>query len=229
MVKNCIFENCKTRKNYNFEGEKNALYCVKHKKENMINIKNKTCKTHLCYIRRSDKYDGYCVRCYIHTFPDRPTARNYKTKEQTVLNFVKDNFGGDKDIISDKPISGGCSKKRPDILMDLGFQVIIVEIDENQHINYDCSCENKRLMELSLDLDHRPIIFIRFNPDEYKNENNELIKSCWYINKLGVCVVKKTKINEWNNRLQTLKDIITYWLNNETNKTIEIIQLFYDL
>ena len=50
----------------------------------------------------------------------------------------------------------------------------IVEIDENQHIEYDCSCENKRIMELSQDVGHRPIIFIRFNPDDYLNYENKI-------------------------------------------------------
>ena len=47
------------------------------------------------------------------------------------------------------------------------IQIIIVEIDEYQHENITYSCENKRIMEISQDLGHRPIIFIRFNPDEY--------------------------------------------------------------
>jgi hypothetical protein len=34
----------------------------------------------------------------------------------------------------------------------MGSHIIIVEIDENKHTDYDCSCENKRLMELSKDL-----------------------------------------------------------------------------
>lgn len=69
--------------------------------------------------------------------------------------------------ISDKTVMDGCSKCRPDLLLDLGYQVIIIEIDENQHRSYDCSCETKRIMELSRERGHRPIVFIRFNPDEY--------------------------------------------------------------
>ena len=69
----------------------------------------------------------------------------------------------------DKKIQDGCSTRRPDLFLDLGYQIIIIEIDENQHIDYDCSCENKRIMELSQDVGHRPIVFIRFNPDDYKN------------------------------------------------------------
>jgi hypothetical protein len=73
-----------------------------------------------------------------------------------------------QEIITDKKIEGGCSKRRPDIMIDIGFQIIIVEIDENQDNNYDCSCEYKRIMELSQDVGFHPIVFIRFNPDGYK-------------------------------------------------------------
>jgi hypothetical protein len=106
-------------------------------------------------------------------------------------------------------------------------QVIIVEIDENQHIDYDCTCENKRIMELSQDLAHRPIVFIRFNPDEYK-KNGIKITSCWGTNQNGICVVKKSKKVEWEKRLHALGETIEYWLTHRTDKTVEIIQLFYD-
>jgi hypothetical protein len=84
-------------------------------------------------------------------------------------------------------------------------------------------------MELSQDVGHRPIIFIRFNPDEYE-KNGHTISSCWGNNKQGLCCVKKNKQKEWMNRLQVLQETITYWLNpnNKTNRYIEIVQLYYD-
>jgi hypothetical protein len=230
ISKRCIHPNCKTQPYFNEEGEKVAKYCGIHKSENMVNVKDKTCKTHLCNIRVHDKYDGYCLRCYIHLFPDKPVSRNYKTKEKMVTDFVLENFKN-VTIITDKKINDGCSKRRPDLLLDLGYQLIIVEVDENQHIDYDCSCENKRIMELSQDVGHRPIIFIRFNPDDYKNVNNENITSCFGMdNRSGVLIVKKSKQKEWNERLNVLKNVIEYWVNpaNKTDKMIEIIQLFYD-
>ena len=39
-------------------------------------------------------------------------------------------------------------------------------------------------MELSQDVGYRPIIFIRFNPDNYKT-NLKNITSCWGLNKKG--------------------------------------------
>ena len=55
--------------------------------------------------------------------------------------------------------------------------------------------------------------------------------SCWGINKNGICVVKKTKQDEWKQRLNTLENHINYWTHtkNKTNKTIETVPLFYDM
>jgi hypothetical protein len=194
----------------------------------MINISAKRCKTHLCPVQTSNtNYEGYCLRCFINLFPDKPAPRNYKTKEQSVVDFVLSIFD-QYDWITDKRIKDGCSKRRPDLLLDMGDQVIIVEIDENQHIDYDCSCENKRTMELSQDINHRPMVFIRFNPDSYY-ENGKSISSCWSINKSGICVISKTNTKEWNDRLSALKSQIEYWCSNRTDKTVEIVQLFYDI
>ena len=113
------------------------------------------------------------------------------------------------------------------LLLDLGYQVVIVEVYENQHTDYDCSCENKRIMEISQDVGHRPLVFIRFNPDEYITKEGK-VTSCWSLNGLGICTVKKTKQKEWTERLEALKTQIEYWLENKTEKTVEIIQLFYD-
>jgi hypothetical protein len=231
-VKNeiCIHPDCKIRPTYNSDGETKALYCLTHKKDGMVDVKHNRCKTYLCSTRVQEKYDGYCLRCYIYLFPDKPVSRNYKTKEYSVLEFVKSKYPT-LTWISDKIIQGGCSLKRPDILIDLGYQIIIIEVDENKHTNnYDCSCENKRIMELSQDLGHRPIVFIRFNPDDY-NKNGTNITSCWGLNKKGICLVKKSKKDEWVQRLQVLEEHINYWINplNITDKTIETIQLFYDM
>ena len=85
-------------------------------------------------------------------------------------------------------------------------------------------------MELSKDMKHRPIIFIRFNPDAYKKDGKK-ITSCWGLDERFICVVKKEKKDEWNQRLNVLEECINYWMSpeNTTNKTIEIIELFYDL
>jgi hypothetical protein len=82
-------------------------------------------------------------------------------------------------------------------------------------------------MELSQDLQHRPIVFIRFNPDEYTNQSGEKVRSCWRLNQTGVLQVMKTKQKEWEKRIATLKEQIQYWMDNPSEKTVEIIELFY--
>lgn len=224
--KKCSENGCEIIPKYNYEGELKGEYCVTHKKTGMVDVIHPKCKNEWCYTLVTEKYEGYCRFCYIYTFPDKPVARNYKTKERAVADFVLEKFP-DFTWRIDKIIQDGCSKRRPDLFLDLGYQVIIVEIDENQHDGYDCSCENKRIMQISLDVDHRPIIFIRFNPDDYlKGEENVI--SCWGFNTTGICVIKKKR--EWKQRLNILKQEIEYWYEeeNQTDKTIEIIQLFYD-
>ena len=207
--------------------DKTAQYCGSCKKKDMVDLKHPKCKSEWCSTRISNKaYEGYCAYCFMHLFPDKPMARNYKTKELAVVQYIKEHFP-DIDIITDKTIQGGCSRRRPDIFIDIGYQIVIVEIDENQHTDYDCSCENKRIMELSKDVGHMSIVFIRFNPDDYKTRLGS-VSSCWSVNKNGICSVKKTKQKEWNERLNILHDSVTYWLNHKTNKLIEVIQLFYD-
>jgi hypothetical protein len=225
----CLFKDCKTRASCNYEGKKVPSFCSEHRLQGMINVVSTRCKTNLCetIVKNKKKYDGYCLYCYIHLFPDTPLSRNYKTKESAVTTFIKKN-NPDFDFQIDKKIVDGCSKRRPDLLLDLGYQIIIIEIDENKHANYDCSCENKRIMEISQDLSHRPIIFIRFNPDSYE-DNRSIVSSCWHVNTKGYCVVKKSKKQEWEQRLKSLDETLKYWINpdNKTSKMVEIIELFY--
>ena len=225
----CTEEGCMKRPSYNHEGEKTPLYCGTHKKEGMIDVINKRCNGYLCDTFAINKYDGYCIRCYIHLFPDKPVSRNFKTKETAVVNHIKQTFPN-HDWVCDKQVLGGCSKKRPDMYCDFGYQIVIIEIDEEQHNTYESSCESKRCMEISKDFHHRPLIFLRFNPDKYKNRDGGLIRSCWSYNSNGISVVSKNKKKEWNHRLETLSTHIDFWTNpkNKSEKTVQIIELFFD-
>jgi hypothetical protein len=212
---------------FNYKGETKKLYCSKCKEQDMLDITAKRCLTELCdTIIKNKNYKGYCLRCFIHNFPDNEIVRNYKTKERIVVDYIKTEFIEEK-WVSDKKIQGGISNRRPDLMLNYSDYTIIIEIDENQHQKYDCSCENKRLMEISQDLKYKNIIFIRFNPDGYIS-NNKIIKSCWSVNKNGLYVIDKKKEKEWNERLLILKQQIQYWIENKPDKMIEIIELFYD-
>ena len=185
------------------------------------------CKSEWCEKYANKKYEGYCLFCYVNLYPNEPIIKNYKTKEKDIVDRIIKIFPNFT-WIHDKRIQDGCSRRRPDLLLDMGSHIIIVEIDENAHTDYDCSCENKRLMEISQDLEFRPIIFIRFNPDSYTDKNGNKIKSCWKINKTtGLINLDLKRIKEWDERINILVEHINYWINHSTEKTVEIIELFY--
>jgi hypothetical protein len=125
-------------------------------------------------------------------------------------------------IVNDRRVNGGCSKKKPDFFFELLTHVIMVEVDENGHMSYDQSCENKRMMELSEDIAHRPLVFIRFNPDKTSTE-----PGCWGYDETGRAVVKKKRAIEWQERLVALTAKITFWLTTIPDKTVELIKLYY--
>jgi hypothetical protein len=185
------------------------------------------CKSEWCFTVKNLRYEGYCLRCYLYLFPDTKLPRNYKTKENTVVNEIKHTFP-DKTWIFDKKINYGCSLRRPDVFLDLGSHVLIVEIDEYQHHEISRICENKRIMELSKDVHHRPIIFIRFNPDSYTKSDGTMVKSPWHYNKHGYMTIRDCHKNEWQYRIQILLERIRYWIEHTNTQTIQKEELFYN-
>jgi hypothetical protein len=185
----------------------------------------KSCLTLNCTTQvTKPKYKGYCFYCFVHLFPDEPIIRNWKVKEQHVHDFILEKYP-DRDFVYNKSIKGGCSRKIPDWFFECLTHSIVVENDENQHVSY--SCENKRNMELFQDLGNRPIVFIRFNPDSYIDENDNKIESSFrYHGTIGVPFIRDK--DEWNNRLNKLKETLDFHLVNIPEKEVTVVNLFYD-
>jgi hypothetical protein len=208
VSKRCEDDGCTKQPVYNYPGENTGRLCKTHMLHGMIDVINKQCQ--LCpTIAKNKKYKGYCYRCFIHMFPDNTIVRNHKTKERAVADVIRNRFSH-IDVVLDKRIEGGCSNRRPDIFIDMGTHVVVIEIDEEQHQSYDCTCENKRLMELFTDCGSRPFVMIRFNPDAYTDINCLRHPSCWKYTKNGVCVVHPKHVHEWEKRLDTLCDHLKY-------------------
>jgi hypothetical protein len=219
----CRELDCEKIPKCNIPGESNGIYCSTHRTPDMIDVISKRCMTHLCDTFASmPKYRGYCLRCFIYTFPDEPITRNYKVKENHVTDFIKAEFPEETKIF-DKTIIGGCSKRRPDCYIDKGNYVVVIECDEFQHQN--TACESKRIMEIFKDFGV-PVVFIRFNPDSY-TKSGKKIASCFKILKqTGVQVISNEKA--WKSRLTTLKTAIQGNLDDIPDKEITIVNLFYD-
>ena len=193
--------------------------------ENIRKMRPK-CELENCTEYGRESYKGYCVRCFVHLFPEEKVATCFKTKESSVVQFIKDTYY-DKDWIFDKKIAGGCSRFRPDIFLDCLTHSLIIEVDENQHESYEAICENKRLMTLFVDLGERPVVLIRFNPDGYITKDGCKVNSCFvYKNKCGLPSIRNK--NQWNNRLNILRNTIDTMINDVPTKEISIHHLFYD-
>lgn len=184
------------------------------------------CKHEGCDMKSSNTYQGYCIRCFVNLFPGEKVARGFKTKESSVVHFIKDTYQ-DKPWCFDKRIEGGCSRYRPDIFLDCLTHSLIIEVDENQHESYEQICENKRLMTLFEDLGRRPLVMIRFNPDEYITKEGSTVRSSFvYKNKCGLPSVRN--VREWQNRLKVLQEVIDCYLEMVPTREITVKHLFYD-
>jgi hypothetical protein len=224
-TKKCIICNNKIAI-YNYKNEKKILYCGDCKDIDMIDIQSKRCKNNLCDTFVTNKYKGYCLRCFIYIFPDSKFIRDYGTREAKISEFIKETYK-DLNITYNKTVKGGCSNHRPDIFIDCLTHSVIIEVDEHQHKakSYTPECEIRRINNLFTDLADRPIIFMRFNPDSYITKNNKLKKSCFeYTEDRELPKVNKTL----QIRLKKLKEEIQKNIDNIPNEHIKIIKLYYD-
>ena len=167
----------------------------------------------------------------IHTFKDikikNKKRDNNRTKEKEIVKEIK-NIYNNYDWVENRKIEDGESNKRPDLMCNFGSHILIIEIDEKGHRNYDKEKEYERMIILFKDVKCAPIVCIRFNPDEYIDCNNNKITSCWKKDcETGEYIIKKTKEKEWSSRLNMLIYEIGNWINKPSEKDLEIIKLFY--
>ena len=219
-VANISCVECPKRPNYGLEKGK-PTHCRTHGIEkgmyDVVSIKCANCLS----TRANQKYKPNCAQCHFYINPNDPRIRNYKTKEHAFIIPIKEIY---PDMVLDKPITGGCSLRRPDGHIECLTHSVIIEVDEGQHIGYNSICENRRTMELFTDLGNRPIVFVRINPDSYKNDHDK-IKGCFSLSKGGVLTVSKT---EFNRRFIELKNTIEIAIKTIPDKSISSFELFYD-
>ena len=122
------------------------------------------------------KYNGYCAFCFSNIFPNEPltTQIRSKSKEIKVINYIStkyNNFIQDKCLYVD--IEGGCcaTKRRIDLRKLINNTMLCIEIDVNQHKYYINKDEENRYNDLYMVFSGK-YIFIRYNPDQYKDKNN---------------------------------------------------------
>jgi hypothetical protein len=210
----CLEPNCNSSQTFNLKNLP-PRYCLNHKTENMVDTAHTKCNNNECTERAMTR-EKYCSTCLRFLFPLLPRWKYIKQKEIFIVKKFKElypdlNFSFDKKIECQS-----CSRRRPDIFLDLFNYSVIIEIDENQHNDY--TCENKRMMEIFESLGNRPVVFIRFNPDRYDN-----LPGIFTFSNEG-----NIKPNEYfDERFNKLIEVFNKHLVNKPAKEITIEKLFY--
>ena len=163
----------------------------------------------------------YCFRCYCVLHPDEPRTRRYRLKEHYVVDALRAHFGDSLTMTHDRRIDGGCTRYRPDILVDFGSHCLIVEIDEFRHANY--TCEQKRETDLYEDLGFCNLVFLRFNPDGYSLDGIRHPTPFQY----GSDGEMKVDEVEMEKRIEHLIQTILYVKENEPTEPLSHHYLFY--
>jgi len=222
---------------------KQELYCSKHKKKGMIDITHEQCEHNRqkttcfeccpnsdricssCHKTRVGRYKPYCAPCYFFLNPNIKPIKRYLTKELHLREELR-SFLEPYHPFYNTIIPNSCNILcRPDIFIDCGTHLVIIECDEHQHRNYSEICEMKRYNNI-LFIYGKPAIFIRFNPDSYKG-GYEYYQGCFKDDPNlsgGYQVIK----NEWEKRIELLKENISMALLDCPKVPLNVIWLFYD-
>jgi hypothetical protein len=153
------------------------------------------------------EYDGFCVTCFKHLFPEDPRSKVMyaHTKEIRVRNAINEHFEG---FIHDRPLyTGHCDctmRRRIDHRKLIGATLLCVETDEFAHRKYDPKDEEIRYDDLFM-VHSGKWIFIRFNPD-------------------GKGVDMEDKLTRLMDEIQIQMERIE---NEENTELVEIMKLFY--
>ena len=216
----CEKKDCTIGAGFDYSGGK-GRYCSKHKNIDMVDVRSVLCKSNnepynnICTVHSNPSYDGFCTFCFSHLFPNDPRTKNIrkKTKELKVRDYIfekYDNFLYNKLITNECD----CTKRRfIDLHKIINGTLLCIEIDENQHKQYNNTNEKNRYDDIFMGWSGKSI-WIRYNPDKYKNCNGKILNP------------------KFDNRMKELEKEINKQIDRidkyENNKLCEIIELFYD-
>jgi hypothetical protein len=123
-------------------------------------------------------------------------------------------FSHDRCLYLDLGHNGCCtSKRRIDLRKLIGNTLLCVEIDERQHRGYDVLDEERRYNNLFMDFSGK-YVFIRYNPDSYKDENGDRVDPPF-----------DERMKALTGMLEKMKERI---LNGQNRDLVEIHKLYFD-
>ena len=142
-----------------------------------------------------------------------------------MINRLKKDFENSEyniSLILNKSVPYDNRRFRPDVLIKLKTHNIIIENDENQHSGYPKDCEEARTGNIFIGLGCKKLVFIRFNPDSYKDNIGDKHKSCFHDR---TC---KIKPKDYLKRYEKLTSTLKKHIKHEPSESYEMVNLFYN-
>ena len=192
---------CTMCKEFATHGFKQALWCEDHAHENSTNLIEQECSS--CHFLNIIRQDGMCEYCSDYTHYSRVRlGKQYDIEQYLKHNNIQWN-------LSDQKIPNSINAlERPDFLFDYDDYAIVLEVDEHQHMERQCECEQKRMINITNTL-QKPTLFIRYNPDYYKSPQ------------------KGKQISD-NKRKETLLHVLHNLPDFMSNCSVGVMYLFFD-
>ena len=225
----CEVDNCGTMGYFGFAHIGKKQRCSAHKLPGMVDLKNKKCTDLGCSKQSTYGFEnGPIEKCATHKLPGMvdvknkrcPTCKYVVTNGKTCIScnghvrrelVFRDMLLERGYVFETHNKTTGCGRERPDFVFDCDTHAVVLEYDEYQHKHsgYTTECELVRMKNLYYALGFERCAFVRFNPDEYINEN------------------KVTNTHE-TERYDVLFDTLNESMSIPPSNNAEIVYLFYD-
>jgi len=141
-----------------------AVRCEVHALSTDTNLIERECAS--CRLTMILGASGHCECCE----PGTARKRRRQAKQDEVKHFLASRMPTQPpDSVDRTPTElRACGdRERPDFLWDRGHLMVVLEVDEDQHSNRACECEQTRMINVSQAIGAPLTMWIRFNPDKY--------------------------------------------------------------
>ena len=136
-----------------------ATHCEAHRDETDQNLMERACVS--CGLLMVLDAKNKCEFCDPARF-----ETNRLAKQNALMSYLDKHKlrGNSTDVVIEK---GACGRERPDRVFEFDDKVVILECDEHQHKDRQCSCEQTRMVNIGQSFGGFPVYFLRWNPDLY--------------------------------------------------------------
>ena len=180
--------------------------CEQHTLPGDDNLVERDCAS--CMLPAVVNADGLCADCDAWRSGKRPRL----AKQREVLQFLDHCFTEhpyNSTDVTPRELLECDRRERPDVMWDRADRVVMLEIDEGQHKDRPCECEQTRMMNVSQAIGCERTVWVRYNPDSFKS-------------------VEARKWTSKAKRHEVLKAWLTWALTAELPYTISVVHLFFD-